>query len=300
MARPKASSLSDINFAFNGEQESSSTVQDDIVRIAQADAPETENDYVIFKLVNSNKKGGTYLPNVDDVINPETGREERIRLLTGVSSIWLKDQKDLTIDYIRQNGKSISFPRGQKCLRIPKRDKTSLEFANICRWNIKNGKMGSSFDFFEYDPAKQAEEAMVLEELELEMAMKVKDMEDSMVKMYALFVGLKLNDEVGELKPPKLLKKDLMMYAKRNAPYFQKLIGDRSREVQVNFLVKKAINGAFIDIGSTAGKAFWSNGGGLIGIIPQTRKAPEFLTELALTNNEEGRQFLKQLQTVVK
>lgn len=305
MARPKATSLSDINFAFTGEQNTevfNTNVQDNISRIASEEAAPTESEYVVFKLVNTKKAGGTYIPNIDDVINPETKKVERIRLLSGVDSIWLKDQKDVTQDYVRQNSRSLDFPRGAKCMRIPTWDKTALEFARICRHNIgsPNRKSGSKFEFFEYNPAKQAEEALKQEELEIEMAIEVKGMSDFDVKKYASFLGLRFNDEIGELKPPALIRKDLMMYAKRNPILFQKLIGERKKEVDVNYLVKKAIIEAKIDIGSTAGKAFWSNGGGLIGIIPASRKPAEYLTELACTNNEEGRQFLQQLQMATK
>jgi len=52
-----------------------------------------EKDWYLFKLVDSNKKGGVRLSNTDDVKNPTTGRVERIRLLSGVDTIWQKEQK---------------------------------------------------------------------------------------------------------------------------------------------------------------------------------------------------------------
>ena len=62
----------------------------------------------------------------------------------------------------------------------------------------------------------------------------------------------------------------------------------------------QAIISAKIDIGSQPGRAFWSNGGGLIGIIAPNRQALDYLTELALTNTEEGRTFQKQLKETMK
>jgi len=55
-------------------------------------------EWHIFKLLDNSKQGGVRISNVDDVMNPLTGRVERIRLLSGVDSIWQRDQKDLPKD----------------------------------------------------------------------------------------------------------------------------------------------------------------------------------------------------------
>lgn len=305
MANQKATGISDINFAFTGEQESQGnniSVQDEIANHAVADGTSTETKFVIFKLIDTKKKGGTYIPNIDDVVNPVTKRVERIRLLSGVDSIWVKDQKDISVDYVRQNSRSLEFPRGAKCLRIPDWDATALEFARVCRHNVgsPNRKSGSKFEFFEYNPAKQAKEALDRELLELDMAIIVKELPLDMMKKYVSFVKITVNDELGELKTDDLLRKELMLYAKRNPILFNDIVSSKSKEVEISYLVKKAILGAQIDIGSQPGRAFWAKGGGLIGVIPATRKPLEYLTELALTNTEEGRNFQQQLNTLSK
>ncbi len=68
-----------------------------------------------------------HVPGIDDVINPQTGKMERVRLLSGVDTIWLKEQKDVTPEYARNNLRSLSFLRGTKILRIPEWDTTALE-----------------------------------------------------------------------------------------------------------------------------------------------------------------------------
>jgi hypothetical protein len=297
--------LKDVNFSLQGEtqQSESSLFQEDVARQAVLDsATTTETRYHIFKLVDTNKKGGTYIPNIDDVINPETGKEERIRLLSGVESIWVKDQKGLDADYIKQNAKSLAFPRGAKCLRIPDWDKTALEFARICRHNIgnPNRKTGSKFEFFEYDPAKQAKEALERESLEIDMAIVARELDEVTLKKYASFLKITMHDELGELKTIDSLRKELMLYAKRNAFLFRDLINNKSKEVEITYLIKKGILSAKIDVGSQPGRAFWANGGGLIGVIPSKRQALDYLTELALTNTEEGRTFQKQLNETMK
>lgn len=297
--------LKDVQFSQQGESlvPESTLHQEEIMRYAVNDAPKPiETRYHIFKLVDTNKKGGTYIPNIDDIINPETGREERARLLVGITSIWIKDQKHLDQDYVRQNAKSLSFPRGQKILRIPDWDTTSLQFARLCRHNIgsPNRKSGSKFEFFEYDPAKQAKEALDRESLEIDMAIIARELDEVTMKKYISFLKITMHDEIGELKTTDLLRKELMLYAKRNPKQFQDLVNNKSKEVEINYLVKKAILSAKIDIGSQPGRAFWGNGGGLIGIIPTSRLPIEYLTELALTNTEEGRQFQNQLKDNIK
>lgn len=299
--------LKDIEYAVKGEQPEMQEVfsqQEEIVAHAVNDANLGMGDtkYHIFKLVDTKKKGGTYIPNVDDVINPQTGKVERIRLLAGVDSIWVKDQKNLDAEYIRQNSRSIAFPPRTKVMRIPDWDKTALEFARICRHNIgsPNRKSGSKFEFFEYDPAKQAKEALEREELELEMAHIARQMDELTLKKYVSFVKIPLNDEIGELKTSDMLKRELMLYAKRNPYQFKELVNSRSKEIEIAYLVKKAVLSAKIDIGSQPGRAFWANGGGLIGVIPTSRQPIDYLTELALTNTEEGRTFQEQLKSNTK
>jgi hypothetical protein len=297
--------LKDIQFSLSGEtgELEHETHQMEISQIAMSDNPApSETKYHIFKLVDTKKKGGTYIPNIDDVINPETGREERARLLVGVDSIWIKDQKHLDPDYIKQNAKSLNFPRGAKCLRIPDWDKTALQFARLCRHNIgsPNRKTGSKFEFFEYDPARQAAEALDRESLEIDMAIVARELDEKTMKKYFNFLKLPLHDELGELKTNDLLRKELMLYAKRNPREFQDLVNNKSKEVEISYLIKKGILSAKIDIGSQPGRAFWSNGGGLIGVIPSSKQPIDYLTELALTNTEEGRTFQKQLKETIK
>lgn len=297
--------IKDVQFSLLGEQgESEGAIQqNEISEYAVNDNPApAPTRYHIFKLVDTKKKGGTYIPNVDDIINPETGKEERARLLVGIDSIWIKDQKNLDQDYIRQNAKSLNFPRGAKCLRIPDWDVTSLQFARLCRHNIgsPNRKTGSKFEFFEYDPQKQAAEALERESLEIDMAIIARELDEKTMKKYISFLKIPMNDELGELKTTDFLRKELMLYAKRNPKSFQDLVNNKSKEVEIAYLVKKAILSAKIDVGSQPGRAFWASGGGLIGIIPSNKQAVDYLTELALTNTEEGRVFQKQLKETIK
>lgn len=300
-----ATSLKHTQLAEKGEGVHSENVQEQISNMVVndhfEDNKEVHQEYFIFKLVDTKKKGGVYIPNIDDVINPDTNNVERIRLLSGVPSIWVKDQKDLTSDYVRSNSRSLSFPRNTKCLRIPSWDKTALDFARLCRHNIgaPNRKTGSRFEFFEYNPAKQAEEALNRELLEIDMATLASELTVEQTKKYLIFLKQPLTDEVGELKQDKSLKRDLMLFAKRNPIEFQKIVNHKSKEVEIGYLVKKLVGANKIDISTKPGRAFWADGGGLIGVIPKGKDARDYLTDLALTNSEDGRNFQEQLSTLL-
>jgi hypothetical protein len=256
-------------------------------------------DWYLFKLVDNNKKGGVYIPNVDDVTNPSTGKVERARLLSGVDSIWAKDQKELTMPYVQQNGRSIEFPRGHKILRIAAHDITMLEYARVCNSNIwnPNRTKSSRFEFFEYDFAMAEQEAFERESFELEMALEAKMEKVELMKKHSAFLGIRLINDIGEKKSDDGIRREYVMYAKRNPQYFKDTKG--SKNVEVSWLVRKGISESLIEIGREPGMIYWANGGGMIAAIPQSANPQDYLTELALTNSEEGLRFKENLEKIV-
>lgn len=258
-----------------------------------------EVKYTIFKLVDTKKKGRVYIDGIDDdILNPTTGKRERIWLLSGSSSIWSTDLVEQLKDksWVRNNRRSLQFEGG--ILRVPHWDERALEFIRECRHFTDNPKRrsGSRFEFFEYNPKKQQELLLKKEELELDMAIAVKEMPIEKVKKLASFFGVLFNDELGEPKGDDGIRRELMLVAKRQPENFQKHL--ESKEVEIAYMVRKAITSNKIDLGGGNGNAIWAKNGGLIGKIPLSRKAHEYLVELAMTNSEEGRTFLEQLQMV--
>jgi len=252
--------------------------------------------YHIFKLINRTRRGGVHVPGIDDVINPATGKMERVRLLSGVDTIWVKEQKDITPEYVRNNLRSLSFVRGTKILRIPEWDTTALEFARITRHNVgsASNKTGSQFEFYEYDPAREQEELFKREALELEMAILAKEMPADKMRKHAAFLGLRLIDDLGMPKTDDGLRREYMVYAKRNPDYFQRT--KDSKEIDIMWLIKRAILDSKIEIGREPGKIYWSNGGGLIGVMSKQDTPEKYLLNLALTNSQDGESFRDQLQ----
>jgi len=181
-------------------------------------------------------------------------------------------------------------------LRIPEWDTTALEFARITRHNIgsPSNKTGSHFEFYEYNPAREQEEMLKREELEIEMAILAKGMDAEKMRKHAAFLGLRLVDELGMPKTDDGIRREYIIYAKRQPDYFQRTV--ESREVEYAWLIKRAIIDAKIEIGREPGRVYWANGGGLIGSHTKTENPEKYLINLALTNSEEGRIFKERLQ----
>jgi hypothetical protein len=291
--------LSDVQYSLQGEQraQEASQAQANIVADIKA-ANDTGTKYYVFKLVSNTRKGGVHVPGIDDVVNPATGKMERIRLLTGVDTIWLKEQKDVTQEYAKMNQRNLSFVRGTKILRIPEWDQTALEFARLTKHNIgsPNNKTGSQFEFYEYNPAKEAEELMKRDMLELEMAILAKGMPEDKMRKHAAFLGIRLIDDLGMPKIEEAIRREYMLEAKRRPEHFQRTVD--SKEVELSWLIRRAIIEGKIEIGRGAGKIYWSQGGGLIGTFSRNENPETYLLNLALSNTQEGNDFKQQLQRI--
>lgn len=290
--------LSDVQFSLSGEQKNTEALSLGEQEIVTELRQERGIKYHIFKLLTNTRKGGVHVPGIDDVINPATGKMERIRLLSGVDTIWVKEQKDITPEYVRNNMRSLSFVRGTKILRIPEWDTTALEFARITRHNVgsSSNKTGSHFEFYEYDPAREQEEMFKREAMELEMAILAKEMPAEKMRKHAAFLGLRLIDDLGLPKTDDGLRREYMIYAKRNPDYFQKT--KDSKEIDIMWMIKRGILDSKIEIGREPGKIYWSNGGGLIGVMSKQDTPEKYLLNLALTNTQEGEAFRDQLKKI--
>jgi hypothetical protein len=290
--------LSDVQFSLSGEQKNTEALSLGEQEIVTELRQDRGVRYHIFKLLANTRKGGVHVPGVDDVINPATGKMERIRLLSGVDTIWVKEQKDITPEYVRNNMRSLTFVRGTKILRIPEWDTTALEFARITRHNVgsSSNKTGSHFEFYEYDPAREQEEMFKREALELEMAILAKEMPAEKMRKHAAFLGIRLIDDLGLPKTDDGLRREYMVYAKRNPEYFQKT--KDSKEIDIMWMIKRGILDSKIEIGREPGKIYWSNGGGLIGVMSKQDTPEKYLLNLALTNTQEGEAFRDQLKKI--
>lgn len=300
--------LKDVSYSLNGEPLVKARLGKDLSGLVTYPKDKDGNivyptgkAYYIFKLVDSNKKGGVRLASTDDVKNPKTGGTERIRLLSGVDSIWVREQKDLPKDYEKTNWVELRFFRNQKMMRIPADNKSALEFVRLCNSNVGNpnriqGKGGRQ-EFFEYDAAIAESEAFVRESFEIEMAMLAKNAVSAEMRKHASFLGISMvNSATGEPKTDDGIRMEYVVYAKRNPEYFQKTI--KSPSVEVAWIVRKAIGEGLIEIGREPGKIYWAKDGGYIGTFGQGQNPHNFLIDLAQMTSPDGLKFKEELKQV--
>lgn len=256
--------------------------------------------HIIFKLAKK-KSGRFYLDNCcDGVINPATKRPERIWLLNGANSIWDTDLENILKDKARyeraRRGMDIKFIDG--VCRVVETDVLRLEFLRKHTANMGKTRVGSGKNsFYEYDPEQEQRDRHAKQLMKIEMVIKAKDMDIKQAKKLAAFLGISFVDDLGQQKSDEAIKTELMVKADTDPSTFQKHID--SKEVEVSWLVKRAIIDNKIDLGGEGRNATWANGKGFIAKIPSVRKPYEYLTELAMTNSDEGRNFKQQLETIV-
>lgn len=288
--------LKDLQFSMNGEQKTQAEIDGISNYLPPTNPTAQEDEYVLFKLVDNTKQGGVYIDGIADVPNPNNGNKvERIRLISGVDDIWMKNQKHLDKEYINQNRRSLHFPRGAKILRIHKND-PALEFARLCPHNVgsPNKKTGSKTEFYEYNPAKQQEDALRIEMLEIDAAIKATEQPVEYMRKHANYLGVIAFDEYGLPKNDAGIRREYILKAKRNPELFMKSLN--SKVVEIAFMVKKAILDGKIDLGGHSGSVTWSNGGGFITFVPKGKNTQDYLVDLALTSSDEGKRFLSILQ----
>jgi hypothetical protein len=303
MAKIKSgTTLSSIQQTLAGEGNSLEDIQNhqtehEYSEIAKTESVEAPNEFVVFKLVNTKKKGRVYIDSINDNINPETGKVERLRLLSGVDKIWLKDQKDVTEDYAKNNRRSLIFE--SKILKIPYWDTAAIDFARNCSHFIDNPKRktGSKTEFFEWNPNKQAEEALKKQHFMVKAMQKAFSVSDEVMKKHALYLNVSFIDEVGFAKQTESIRRDYALKAQQDPQRFMQTL--ESPLVEISFLVKKALSDSKIDVGRERNKAYWATGK-FICSIPPHQAVHDYLVEFASAGSPESRDFLEQLKLTVR
>jgi len=298
---PGAASIKDVNFSQRGEAELKQPfAEQEASQMAVAAAPErvTGGKRVIFKLTDTKKNGRLWIDGIDDVINPTTKEPDRLRLLRGIRTIWQSEQKNIDPKFVDKNRISLLF-ENKVCVLDEKRSASIIEFARLSNHFIGNPNRikGSKHEFFEWNPAAQEREALAKEMLEIEVMQLAMAQPFDKLKKHAAFIGgISFNDELGEARTEEGIRTLYIREAKRRPEIFKKTLD--SKEVEVSYLIKKAIIDSKIDLGGKSGTISWASGG-FICKLPMSRVPQEYLTELAMLPNEEGKQFLEHLQKTV-
>lgn len=301
MARPKGgTSLSTIHASSMSHEEKQDfhglQNEHEYSEVAKSERQESGNDFVIFKLVNTKKKGRVYIDCINDTLHPETGVVERMRLLSGVNEIWQKDQKHVTEEYAKLNRRSLVFEG--KILRIPSWDKAAIEFARKCSHCIDNPKRksGSKTEFFEWNPKKQAEEALKRQHFKIDAMQKALTCPEEQMRKHALYLNVSFIDEVGMPKTTEAIRRDYALKADQDPQRFMETYD--SVLVEISFLVKKALSEGKLDVGRERNKVYWGTGKFICSVAPH-QTAHDTLVEFASSNTPDGKEFLEQLKLSV-
>jgi hypothetical protein len=285
-----------VNYSQSGGEDSIQQVRNiEEAQIAMHEAPaESGLSYKVFKLTDTGKKGKYHMEGIDDVWDPDKKKMVRVRLLRGFPSIYMEDQKNLEPQFISSNRRSLVFDA--RILRIPDYDTTAIEFLQKCNSNVDNPhKKGTrKLTFFEWNPQRQAEveRKKRLDRIEAIKFATMASVED--MRKHANYLGINATDDLGFPKSDDAMRNDYELYAESQPNKFMQSAG--SKEVEVAFVVKRAILDSKIDLTAKAGSAYWSNDGGFICKIPTGVRPQDYLVEYAMLPQEESKQFLNQLK----
>lgn len=255
--------------------------------------------YFVFRLVKKKVRRLTLDGICHEVLNPNTKRLETIRLIRGASSIWTSELTELLKDkdYVGKNRIGLHFEDG--ICRIGSHEVVKLEYARMNRNNVGKVRNGSGkYDYYEYDAAEEQKMRHEKQMNRINLIQTISGMDEKKMIKLALFLGVKpYDEEVGLPKTPDGYRTELLIKADTQSDIVSRYLN--AKEVEVSYLVRKGITDAKIDLGGQTGNVIWSGNGGYIGKIPSGRKPLEYLTELAMTNSNEGKQFKEQLEQMI-
>ena len=297
MARLKAVGLADANYSQQGEVKVQRQNDEAAQAMQESFSSNTATTFKIFKLSDTKKNGRYHMEGIDDVWNEKKGRMERIRLLRGYPSIWVEDQKGLEKSFVEQNRRSLIFDR--RVLRVADYDVEALEFLSLCNANLDNpNKKGTrKITFFQWNPQRTAELERAKRVAKVEAIKYASLASEEEMRKHSNFLGIAFTDELGMPKSMDALRNDYELYAEAQPNKFMQSAG--SKEVEIAFIVKKALIDNKIDTTTKRGSAYWSNNGGFICKIPADKKPQNYLVEFAMFPQDEGKAFLEQLRKLM-
>ena len=253
----------------------------------------------IFKLSNDKRRGKVMIDVEEDVIDPETGRQRRIRLLRGAPSIWMDEQLPTVFpaSYVAKNIQTLDFDNGVMVLAV--NEPLKIQAALLTNSNIKvkqeRGALAKHrpYYFYEWNPVEQNKKAIqeendVIKAMQLAMTTPIEE-----VIPHAKYLNIQFSDEMGVEMNDEALRNAYIRYAKNNASKF--LNSAKSPVVKIGFMVRSAIENGFIDLGKQVGTAYWTDGG-FITTLPEGRDAVEYLIEFAQVHGEANAAFANQLR----
>lgn len=278
-----------------------------IIDFAPAAEIQEKRANVVLKLVDEHRKGGAYLDGEDFVFDPNfdngegkpKGKQRKIRLLRGVNTIFVDEQKDISKEDINQNKLSLEFHKlGRQCTLQPF-DKTAIQFAEMCNSNIDNPyRFGVKPIYFTiWNPLAEEQKAQKETDMMLDAVQLAATMPFDKMKRHCVFLKISLTDDLGEKLQEGRLRRNYVAYANKNAPAFLKSAENPS--VDMVFAIKQLISSGEIDLDKQEGEAFYHNGG-YITTIPNGENAADYLVKYSMTDGEPNRAFNAMVKKLAK
>lgn len=292
MAKPSADTIS--NDTLQAPQK-----QKQVFGNGNSFMPKTEQINHIFKLSNDKRKGKVFIDVEEDVIDPATGQQRRMRLLRGAKSIWMDEQPPTVFPekYVAKNILSLEFENGVMIINANEPLKLQAALHTNCNEKVrKNAGIYAKhkpYYFYEWNPVEQnekaiAEEDAVIKAMQLAMTATVEEMVP-----HAHYLKIEFADEMGVAFDESALRAAYIRRAKNQPAKFLNSI--HSPTVKIAFMIKKAMDKGLIDLGTQVGAAYWTDGG-FISTLPEGRDSSDYLIEFAMTHGDANVAFMNQLK----
>ena len=134
MAKSTPDTISDTNVLQAPAQKATTVINQEPV------LKRTEAVNRIFILSNDKRKGTVDLDVEEDVIDPATGKQRRMRLLRGAQTVWFDEQPPTVFpqSYVNKNIETLKFDKGI-CI-IPINQPMHIKAAELTMRNVANQK----------------------------------------------------------------------------------------------------------------------------------------------------------------
>jgi hypothetical protein len=242
-----------------------------------------------FKLTKRNAKpaltGRHYpsikvLPSEEEIYDPETNKTRTIRYAVGESSIYKDEQPQVVVksDIIFQNGSII----------VAHTNPSLIEFLTLSNHNAENPhrKTEKRIMFKELNPAKDAEQALEIEEAQARAKALVFTLPFDEIKGYARVCGVNTKRSASEIKH------DMVTLAGKDPKGFMAGLDDPLTKRQ-----QVIMDACTVSVLEISGKgAFWKHGDtkNLIIPIPAGQDGIVWFAEWTMTD-EDGKDVFKEI-----
>jgi len=284
----KAISQSDALLATAGEDKMDPVFKE---IMAKTSPTPSNRPMVIFKLRNA-PNGKVHIDGIDDVFDPETKRMRRLRLIRGATTIWMDEQEKMDKDFLQKNRISITFVAGN-LICDQQKDEFIIKAARLMNANEGNPNRipGKKRSFYEWDASAEEREAFEKELLEAKAVTMAMEQPFEKMKKHALYLNLPITNEIGQIRGEDGIRALYLRAAKADPKKFRESLD--SKEVELKYLIRRAIVDAKISISTTDAK--WPTGQ-LICRIPHGREAVDYLVEFGMLPTEESKSFVERLE----